>query len=84
VTPYTVNRHLDRGALEQAIAADVVDSCLVASLTSPSEIRIASPLVRRAKPISAHVAIEFATAVQGPLLLGRTRFTGGGVFEAGE
>lgn len=81
VTPYTVNRHRDAGGLDRAVIADVVDACASSGLPAPVEVTVREVKTRRGQPVSASVDLRFAVAVAGPILIGRTRFRGGGVFE---
>lgn len=79
-TPYTVNHHRDLGSAEAALRWDLKSACRAAGLPEPSDIRVTRTWASKGKGMSGHVEIEFACAVRGPMLLGRTRYRGGGVF----
>lgn len=79
VTPYVVTRHAKGGAARDALAADVVGECRRLGLPEP---RVESGNVRGAPGIglTGNVTLLFGPRVAGPLLLGRTRYLGGGLF----
>jgi CRISPR-associated protein Csb2 len=81
VTPYAVDRHRDLQDAEEAIALDVRAACVSAGLPMPSTVRATSSSSRSGDGLSGTLELTFAVAVAGPVLLGRTRFKGGGVFE---
>jgi CRISPR-associated protein Csb2 len=78
-TPYVVTRHLKSGAATEALAADVLAECRRLGLPKP---RVETFDVRGAPGIglTGNVTLLFAQSVAGPLLLGRTRYLGGGLF----
>lgn len=79
VTPYTVTRHLHRGSAAEALAADLLAECNRRGLPRP----LVEPREWRAEPgtgLRGHARLVFPVPVPGPLLLGRTRHLGGGVF----
>ena len=79
VTPYVVTRHAKGGAATQALAADVRAECRRLGLP---EAKVESNNVRGAPGVglTGHVTLLFERRVAGPLLLGRTRYLGGGLF----
>ncbi|MBK8482383.1 MAG: type I-U CRISPR-associated protein Cas5/Cas6 [Proteobacteria bacterium] len=79
ITPYVVTRHGKGGAATEALAADVGAECRRLGLPAP---RVESSNVRGAPGIGlrGHVTLLFERRVAGPLLLGRTRYLGGGLF----
>jgi CRISPR-associated protein Csb2 len=82
VTPYAVNRHR-KGVkhASDALTADLVEDCARHGLPRP---RVVNETTRgvAGRGLEGLVRLEFQTAVPGPLLLGRTRFLGGGLFTA--
>lgn len=79
ITPYIVTRHAKGGAATEAIAADVRTECRRLGLP---EARVESSKVRGVPGIglTGNVTLIFERPVKGPLLLGRTRYLGGGLF----
>jgi CRISPR-associated protein Csb2 len=79
ITPYVVTRHAKGGAAAEALAADVRAECRRIGLPEP---RVESTNVRGAPGIglTGNVTLLFERHVAGPLLLGRTRYRGGGLF----
>ena len=79
ITPYVVTRHAKGGAATEAFAADVRAECRRLGLPEP---RVPSSSVRGTPGIAltGNVTLLFERRVAGPLLLGRTRYLGGGLF----
>jgi CRISPR-associated protein Csb2 len=79
ITRYVVTRHAKDGAATEALAADVRAECRRLGLP---EARVESSSVRGAPGIglTGNVTLHFERRVAGPLLLGRTRYLGGGLF----
>ncbi len=79
ITPYVVTRHVDAGGAAAAVAADVRAGCRRLRLAEPRE---ESSNVRGGHGIglTADLTMRFDRPVAGPLLLGRTRYLGGGLF----
>jgi CRISPR-associated protein Csb2 len=79
MTPYVVTRHGKGGAATEALAADVGAECRRLGLPAP---RVESSNVRGAPGIglTGNVTLLFERRVAGPILLGRTRYLGGGLF----
>ena len=82
VTPYVVNRHRRLGSAEDALTADILDSCHAAGLPKPA---VTLSRVRSIPDcgLTGHAELRFDAAVPGPILLGRTRYAGGGLFQHG-
>lgn len=81
VNPYAVTRHAKRTSAHEAIKLDVVAECLRRGFPKP----VATILEARGVPgrgVEARVQLEFSVAVQGPVVLGRTRYLGGGLFRS--
>jgi CRISPR-associated protein Csb2 len=81
ITPYVVTRHAKGGAATEALAADVRAECRRLGLPVPS---VESSSVRGVPGIglTGNVTLLFERSVAGPLLLGRTRYLGGGLFHS--
>lgn len=82
-TRYLATRHAGRGKdRTAAVVADVIAECRRRSLPRPEvEVLDLSP-VAGGGGLSATLRLRFATAVAGPILLGRDSHQGGGVFAA--
>jgi CRISPR-associated protein Csb2 len=79
ITPYVVTRHATGGAATEALAADLRAECRRLGLPRP---KVEASDVRGAPGIglTGNVKVLFEGRVAGPLLLGRTRYLGGGLF----
>jgi hypothetical protein len=79
ITPYVVTRHAKGGTATEAVVADVLTECH--RLRRP-EPRVQVNTIRGAPGIglTGNVTLLFRQRVAGPLLLGRTRHFGGGLF----
>ncbi|MBL4775590.1 MAG: hypothetical protein JKY87_06005, partial [Mariprofundus sp.] len=82
LTRYDANRHEKAVDASAAIAIDVRASCKSARLPVPTQIRVFQIRARSGSGLSAHIEVSFPKPVGGPLLLGRSRFHGGGLFTA--
>lgn len=82
VTPYLVARHARKMTASEAIIFDVRNECLRRRLPMPRSIHVTNVAGAPGKGLMGSVGIEFPQAVMGPVLLGRTRHLGGGVFRA--
>ena len=83
-TPYIATRNLKkRDDPADFVKADVIMECRRRRLPSPAEVEIldVSSGPRGGRP-AAILKLRFATAVRGPILLGRDSHTGGGSFRA--
>lgn len=78
-TPYVVTRHAKGGAPAEALRVDVLAECRRLGLPVP---RVEPSNVRGVPEIglTGNVTLFFERCVSGPLLLGRTRYLGGGLF----
>lgn len=79
ITPYVVTRHFKEGAAEKALTADVRSECRRLGLPRP-EVKLKNIRGISGIGLTADVALIFKRHIKGPLLLGRTRFFGGGLF----
>jgi CRISPR-associated protein Csb2 len=79
VTPYVVTRHAKGASATEALAADVRAECRRLGLAEPI---VALRSVRGVSGIglTGDLRLTFAQAVSGPLVVGRTRYFGGGLF----
>lgn len=79
LTPYVVNRHAKEVGAAEALAADVCAECRRLGLPEP---QVASSDIRGVQGIGlvGQVRITFCVSVRGPIMLGRTRYIGGGLF----
>lgn len=82
-TPYRVNRHVKAGNAALAVAADVRLECEREKLPRP-QIDVLETMARRGEGLFGRVRLVFRTPVKGPILLGRDRHLGGGLFVAVE
>jgi len=80
VVPYAANRHRDAGSAYAALAEDLQQSLHDAGFPSAS-IEVLQCRGNR-DGLSGHVRMTFPVAIAGPVLLGRGRFVGGGLFRA--
>lgn len=81
VTPYQVTRHKKGVGISEALASDIRAECMRLGFPIPQ----VTLLEARGMPkigIVAKAKLEFSTAVKGPVILGRSRHLGGGLFEA--
>ena len=83
-TPYIATRNLKKRDDPAAVVeADVIMECRRRGLPSPAEVEVldvgSGP--RGGRP-AATLKLRFATAIRGPILLGRDSHTGGGLFRA--
>ena len=83
-TPYIATRNLKRrDGAAPFVQADVVAECRRRSLPIPDQIEVLHVRAgsRGGRP-TAVLRLRFATAVRGPVLLGRDSHAGGGLFHA--
>lgn len=79
VAPYAVTRHAKRLLASQALAEDVIRECQRRALPRP-EVAVIDTRGVAGQGLEGSVRLEFAVAVGGPIILGRTRYLGGGLF----
>jgi len=79
VTPYVVTRHTKSIGARLALAADVRAACRLLGLPEPM---VESRNLRGVPGtgLMGDVQLTFGQSISGPLLLGRTRYFGGGLF----
>lgn len=81
ISDYVVSRHEKRKSAVEAVVFDVRHECERRKLPRPEEIRVTSIRGVAGVGVVARVELTFVIAVCGPLLLGKTRFLGGGLFQ---
>lgn len=81
VTPYRVTRHAKLGDAAAALEADILAECLREGLPRP-RIEVFETLGKPGSGLFGRAQLTFRSAVPGPLILGRDRHFGGGLFEA--
>ena len=79
VTPYEVTRHVELGSVSDALAEDLRRACRRHGLPVP-QVSVSSCRAVRGRGLSGHLLLEFDRPVAGPLILGKSRFLGGGLF----
>lgn len=79
VTPYEVNRHARQSTAEGTLQKDVVAECERRGLPRP-EITVLEWNVQPRSALRGKLRLTFKDAILGPIILGRTRHNGGGVF----
>jgi CRISPR-associated protein Csb2 len=77
---YVVSRHAKRSSPEDVVTLDVLSECVRRKLPAPTTVRVESVRGVAGVGVVARLELRFAIAVQGPLLLGKTRYVGGGLF----
>ncbi len=81
VTPYAATRHAKQKSAFEALAEDLRSECLADKLPTP-EIEILEARGIAGVGLVGKARLRFAVAVSGPILLGKDRFQGGGLFRA--
>jgi CRISPR-associated protein Csb2 len=79
VTPYLVTRHARGFTPQEALAADLRTQCRRRGLPAPRVVIVEWRGLPRVG-LEGRAVLHFNVAVAGPLLLGRSRYKGGGVF----
>lgn len=81
LTPYQVMRHTKKAGADTALAADLRSECRRLDLPEP-DITVLDTHGVSGAGLMGRVRLDFRVAVSGPLLLGRSRHLGGGLFTA--
>ena len=79
VRPYAATRHGRGESAASALAAVVIVECERRGLPRP-RVTVESLRGIAGRGLEGMVQLEFARAVEGPVVLGRTRYLGGGLF----
>ncbi|MHB8418783.1 MAG: type I-G CRISPR-associated protein Csb2 [Myxococcales bacterium] len=78
-TAYQVTRHHKLDNPAQAVTVDVLSECRRRGLPTP-RVAVRNPRGAPDVGLTSQVSLEFNVAVAGPLILGRSRHFGGGLF----
>jgi CRISPR-associated protein Csb2 len=79
LTPYRVTRHAKLRHADAALEADILAECWRAGLPRP-QVQVAKAFAKPGVGLFGLVTLKYRTAVAGPILLGRDRHFGGGLF----
>jgi len=79
VTPYRVTRHAHHVTAEEALEMDLLVECRRRGLPVP-RVQVMTCQGVAKVGVEGRVQLHFNVSVQGPLVLGRSRYEGGGVF----
>jgi CRISPR-associated protein Csb2 len=80
VTDYHVTRHAKRVSLEDAFVDDIRTEIHRLGLPTPTRVDVLELSNGVRGGISGRARIQFNVVVRGPILIGRTRHVGGGLF----
>ena len=81
LTPYRVTRHAKMNDPARALEADLLAECRRGGLPRP-EIEIINTFGKSGLGLFGRAKLTFRGAVAGPILIGRDRHFGGGLFAA--
>jgi CRISPR-associated protein Csb2 len=81
LTPYRVTRHAKTNDANAALEADLQAECRRSGLPRP-EVEIVNAFGKAGLGLFGRAKLRFRDAVNGPILLGRDRHFGGGLFAA--
>ncbi|TWT65089.1 type I-G CRISPR-associated protein Csb2 [Allorhodopirellula solitaria] len=81
LTPYSVNRHGKKTTAGNLIKRDVLAECSRRGIPQPT-IAIKNWTAVSGSGLQCMLRLEFKQAIAGPIILGKTRHHGGGVFTA--
>lgn len=81
VTPYVVNRHGRGKDAHRALREDILRSAATHKLPTP-EVRVLKARGHKGVGLHGYARLVFPSPINGPLLLGRTRYQGGGLYRA--
>lgn len=80
LTPYVATRHQKRIGAVEALSTDVLEECRRRGLPEPRVVTVRAVRGMPGIGLVGDLELEFATAVAGPILIGRNRHFGGGLF----
>lgn len=80
VTPYQVNRHARKSTAETVLRNDVLIECERRNLPRP-EVTVLNWSVDPKSGLRGNLQLKFISPVSGPIVLGRSRHLGGGIFK---
>jgi len=78
-TPYDVNRHARKSTAETVLKRDVLNECERRGFPGPS-VTILKWNARPGTGLQGWLRLEFKHAIPGLIMLGKSRYTGGGLF----
>src|SRR5690606_9051192 len=78
-TPYDVNRHARKSTAETVLTRDVYSECERRGLPRPAVTVLQWKAVSKSG-LQGWLRLEFKDAITGLIMLGRSRYTGGGLF----
>jgi CRISPR-associated protein Csb2 len=81
-TSYVVTRHARMGDAQAALTTDVIAECRRRGLPAPVAVTVQNTEGVAGVGLSGRIQLKFNTAVSGPVVLGRNRYLGGGLFLA--
>lgn len=81
VTPFIATRHRRLASAQAALVADVLAECARCHLPTP-EVTVLDLQSVAGQGLQGRLRLRFASAVAGPLALGRSSLLGGGLFVA--
>lgn len=84
VTPYRVTRHAKKVDATEALCTDLRVECRRQGLPEPVAVHPLEAHGLRGIGLVGRARLAFAVAVRGPILLGRSRYLGGGLFLGGD
>jgi len=84
VTDYQPTRHGKRMTPNEALVSDVQSEVLRRGMAIPTHIQVIELRKGPRGGLAGRLRLRFATVVSGPILIGRTRHFGGGLFSAVE
>jgi CRISPR-associated protein Csb2 len=79
LTPYAVTRHKKRSSAAEALIEDTLEECRRRCIPT-SSVTVLNSRGVRGEGLEGQLRLDFAVAVTGPVVLGRTRYLGGGLF----
>lgn len=83
-TDYRPTRHGKRMTPNEALVADVQAQVLRRGIAMPTHIEVIEIREGPRGGLAGRLRLHFATSISGPILIGRTRHLGGGLFSATE
>jgi CRISPR-associated protein Csb2 len=79
LAPYTVTRHKKKASAAEVLVEDVLAECRRRYLPRPV-VTVLDARGVSGRGLEGRLRLDFAVAVAGPIVLGRTRYLGGGLF----
>jgi len=80
VTPYSVNRHAKHATAKETLCTDILAECERRGFPQPQAIAL-DWQAKSGTGLRGHIRLTFQQSVSGPIILGKTRHLGGGLFE---